>query len=138
MGKSGYMSLKLDMSKSYSWVKYNFLKNLMIISGFEIKLIRLIMPSINTMTFSIRINREQKCTIISSRGLRQGDPLSLYFFLFCSEGLISLLKIVKGNWDIARMKICKGAPSTNHLLFVMILWFSEKLTWWKIRMFNNF
>ncbi|KAH1039822.1 hypothetical protein J1N35_041565 [Gossypium stocksii] len=51
-----------------------------------------------------------------SRGLRQGDPLSPYLFLICTEGLFTLLKEAKQrSW-------MKGAPigrefAVNHLLF---------------------
>jgi hypothetical protein len=52
------------------------------------------------------------------RGLWQGGPLSPYLFLLCAEAFSPLLK--KGEEDglIAEVKICTGAPSISHLLFI--------------------
>ena len=44
-----------------------------------------------TVLYSILVNGEPKGMITPSRGLRQGDPLSPYLFLFCVEGLNALL-----------------------------------------------
>ena len=33
-GGKGYMALKLDMSKVYNWVEWNFLKGIMLQMGF--------------------------------------------------------------------------------------------------------
>lgn len=52
--------------------------------------------------------------ITPSCGLRQGDLLSSYLFLLCTEGLISLLT---ENQRVKGLKICRGAPIFNHLLF---------------------
>jgi len=42
--------------------------------------------------FSILINGVSTGHIIPSRGIRQGDPMSPYLFLFCSEGLSDVLR----------------------------------------------
>ena len=52
-----------------------------------------------------------------SRGLRQGDPLSPYLFLFAADALSSALqKDVQDN-IIEELKISSQAPGISHLLF---------------------
>lgn len=85
--------------------------------GFEHRLIMLIMVCVQTVSFSILINGEPTRTIIHSRGLRQGNPLSPYLILLCTEGFVSLLKEAEYNQTIPNIKICRGAPRLNHLLF---------------------
>ncbi|XP_040987731.1 MDIS1-interacting receptor like kinase 2-like [Juglans microcarpa x Juglans regia] len=55
--------------------------------------------------------------IIPSRGLRQGDPISPYLFLLYTEGLIGLLKHVATSNAISGIRVSRGAPKLNHLLF---------------------
>jgi hypothetical protein len=50
--------------------------------------------------------------------LRQGDPLSPYLFLLCAEGFSALLQQAEQEGKIAGVKVCPGAPSVLHLLFV--------------------
>uniref|UniRef100_A0A8I6XFA5 Reverse transcriptase domain-containing protein n=1 Tax=Hordeum vulgare subsp. vulgare TaxID=112509 RepID=A0A8I6XFA5_HORVV len=52
------------------------------------------------------------------RGLRQGDPLSLYPFLIVAEGFSSLLNKADAEASLSGTCICNGAPSLNHLVFV--------------------
>ncbi|XP_041009323.1 uncharacterized mitochondrial protein AtMg01250-like [Juglans microcarpa x Juglans regia] len=85
--------------------------------GFDSKLIELITGCIQTASFLVLVNGEPMGHIVPSRGIRQGDPLSPYMFLLCSEGLISLLKDAAINHDISGIKICISAPYINHLLF---------------------
>jgi hypothetical protein len=51
------------------------------------------------------------------RGLRQGDPLSLYLFLLCANGLSNLLVYEEEVGGIDGVRVCRNAPSVLHLLF---------------------
>jgi len=52
-----------------------------------------------------------------TRGIRQGDPISPYLFLLCSEGLSCMLKNI-GPLSVSRgVRVSRNAPWISHLLF---------------------
>jgi hypothetical protein len=64
-----------------------------------------------------KLNGVQLDSFAPSHGLRQGDPLSSYLFLFIADGLSDLLKQGVDNEDIEPIKICLATPGVSHLLF---------------------
>ena len=55
--------------------------------------------------------------IVRERGLRQGDPLSPFIFILCTEALVSLLNHAENQWKITGMRVTRMCPSISHLLF---------------------
>lgn len=51
-----------------------------------------------------------------SRAHRQGDPLSLYLFLICAKGFLTLLEDATEK-DLVRVRVGRGPLTINHLLF---------------------
>ena len=75
------------------------------------------MECITTVSYSILVNGEPKGVIVPSRGLRQGDPLSPYLFLFCAKGLNALLRNAADEGVINGFSLCRNEPKLTHLFF---------------------
>ena len=116
-GNTGFMALKLNMSKAYNRVELSFLKDVMVRMGFNSKWIALMMECITSVSYSLLVNGEPHGHITPTRGIRQGDPLSPYLFLLCSEGLHRLIQAAANNGDIKGVSICHNGPKLTHLLF---------------------
>ncbi|KAK5777230.1 hypothetical protein PVK06_045197 [Gossypium arboreum] len=64
------------------------------------------------------INGKEGLSFKSTKGLRQGDPLSPYLFLFCREGLSVLMRLASRERKICGAKVCRASLSITHLMFV--------------------
>ncbi|CAA7029244.1 unnamed protein product [Microthlaspi erraticum] len=115
--KRGSMAIKTDMTKAYDRVEWEFIKLVMERMGFHSTWIGWIMQCVTSVTFQILINGAAKGRVIPTRGIRQGDPLSPYLFILCSEVLSGLCSKAQDNSQIAGIRIANGSPRINHLLF---------------------
>lgn len=116
-GKASACAIKLDMAKVYDRVEWEYLRSIMLKLGFHSDFVTLVMRCVTTVS-SIRINGVQTEAFRPTRGIRQGDPISPYLFLLCSEGLPCLLKSF-GPMHLSRgVKVGIHSPWTSHLLFV--------------------
>jgi hypothetical protein len=116
-GLEGLAALKLDMSKAYDRIEWDFLRKMMIQLGFQERWVQLIMKCVTSVSYKIKINGSHTSCFIPQRGLRQGDPLSPYLFILCARGLSALLHKAEQDGKIQGIKICREAPSINHLFF---------------------
>ena len=115
--KSSFMALKLDMSKAYNRVEWSFLRDIMNQMGFNDRWVALVMECVTTVSYSLLVNGEPQGNIKPSRCIRQGNPLSPYLFLLCSEGLHRLIQRAESLGEIKGVSICRNGPKLTHLLF---------------------
>ena len=85
--------------------------------GFAPMWINWIMTCVTTVKFDVRLNEQLLETFSPSCGLRQGDPLSRYLFLFVAEALSLLLQNACVNGTLKEFRLNKNAPGISHLLF---------------------
>lgn len=74
--------LKMDVSKAYDRLKWDFLKVIMQKMKVNKQLMKIILKYLANSWFSVRINGQNRGFFTSTRGLRQGNPLSPCLFYY--------------------------------------------------------
>uniref|UniRef100_A0A2N9G2D1 Reverse transcriptase domain-containing protein n=1 Tax=Fagus sylvatica TaxID=28930 RepID=A0A2N9G2D1_FAGSY len=111
---------KLDIEKAYDHVNWNCLIHLLDTMGFGTKWQGWIRACISTVRYSVLINGSPAGYFGSSRGLRQGDPLSPLLFLLVMEILSKILKKVEESGLIRGFHASRSGVaglSISHILF---------------------
>ena len=111
---------KLDIEKAYDNINWKFLIAVLGKMGFKEKWLGWIKWCISTASFSVMLNGSPEGFFRSSRGLRQGDPLSPYLFVLGMETFSLLVDRAAEGGFISGYKF-KGRNGTKrqitHLLF---------------------
>lgn len=72
---------------------------------------------VTTVTYSYLVNDSVYGEVQPSRGIRQGDPMSPYLFILCGEVLSGLCKNTARDGSLQGVRVARGCPRINHLLF---------------------
>ncbi|KAL6141181.1 hypothetical protein ACLB2K_059471 [Fragaria x ananassa] len=91
-GKDDHFSLKLDISKAYDRLEWEFVRCILLKLGFATQWVELIMTTLTTVSYSFLVNGEVCGLVRPKQGIQHGDPLSPYLFILCAEGLSSLIQ----------------------------------------------
>ena len=116
-GKIGHMVIKLNIIKAYDRVEWNFLRRIMLKMGLPDQWVNLAIETMSTASYSMFINGEPKGLIKPTRGIKQGDPLPPYLFLFCAEGLSSMIRKTMTTNKLKGIQSCRDGVCISHLLF---------------------
>ena len=118
-GLSGLIC-KLDVEKAFDHVSWSFLLQLLERSGFSAKWRQWILFCLSTVRFSILINGSPCGFFGSTRGQRQGDPLSLLLFVLVMDALGRMLDkaVLEGRLFGFSVGNLEGRSlAVSHLLF---------------------
>ncbi|XP_021837769.2 uncharacterized protein [Spinacia oleracea] len=116
-GGSYLASLKIDMSKAYDRVHWDFLIQVLRGYGFPQHWLRLIHQCISTVTYKTLINGQTSEKFVPHCGIRQGDPLSPFLFLFCMDILSRMLQLGNDLKQFKGISLSRGSPQLTHLFF---------------------
>ncbi|KAK2634702.1 hypothetical protein Ddye_029498 [Dipteronia dyeriana] len=92
VGKRGLTALKLDMSKAYGRVEWNFIRVIMLKMSFPTAWVDLVMDCVSLTSLSFVLNGRNVGSVVPSRGLRQGCQL-----------VADLIDSVLRRWDIRKI-----------------------------------
>ena len=116
----GAILCKLDIEKAHDHVEWSFLLTIMEKMRFGEKWLKWIKWCLSKTSFSVLVNGTPSGFFQSSRGLRQGDPLSPYFFVIAMEALSCLLKRAVCGGFLSACQVRgreREGVEVSHLLF---------------------
>ncbi|XP_070024861.1 uncharacterized protein [Nicotiana sylvestris] len=122
--------LKLDMTKAYDRISWLFLTKVLRKMGFTERLIGIVFGLVSNNWYSILINGQPHGFFKSSRGIKQGDPVSPTLFIFAAETLSRGLNALHTNLYFCGFGMPKWSPKINHLAYAddMIIFSSSDET----------
>ena len=124
------MRFKLDFKKAYDSLEWDFILAVLKAMGFDQKIVNLIYQCISTVQYTLLLNGTKSSTILPSRGLRQGDPLSPYLFILCADVLARLVNREVERGAIKGVKVSPGAAAISQLFYAddVILFYGAKIS----------
>jgi len=111
------MIIKLDMANAFDRVSHQFLKATLEKIGISSTFISRIMECISLPWTAPLINGRPSNYFRSSRGLKQGCPLSPFLYIIMAETLSIHLENQRRQKEITGISIVRGINGINHSLF---------------------
>lgn len=118
-------ALKIDISKAYDSIHWTSIVRIMAHMGFPRIFVSWIYVCISSPTFSVVINGRPVGLFSSSKGIRQGDPISSYLFQLVMEVFTVILNTKYSH------KLIKYHPKCNTLQINSIMFADDVLLFTK-------
>ena len=116
--------MKIDMHRAYDKVNRNFLKIVLLSMNFSNTWVNWIMECVTSIQYSLLVNGSPTQLFNSSRGLRQGDPISPYLFLFCANILSLAISKEEEQKNIKGIQVGRNGVSFTHLFCSLMISYS--------------
>ena len=112
----GNLILNLDMEKAYDRLDWHFLFHVLQRFGFSDVTISLLSQCVKSNSFSVLVDGSSTEFFTSSRGLRQGDPISPFLFIIAEEVLSRGISHLVCR-EVFPYLVLKRCPVISHSLF---------------------
>nr|XP_025638133.1 uncharacterized protein LOC112733407 [Arachis hypogaea] len=109
--------IKLDFQKAYDRVRWKFVDLVLLKMGFGQRWRTWVMECVSTSSMSVLINGSLFKPFKMERGLRQGDPLSLFLFVLVVDVLHRLLEEAVRNGRLSPLLVGRDHIQLSHLQF---------------------
>lgn len=113
----GCMAMKVDLEKAYDRIRGDFLKDSLQDAGLPRTLIHTVMNYVTSSFMQLLWNEMHIKSFKPTKGVRQGDPLSPYFFVIGLERLGHLIDVAVENGDWEPLFLSCHGPGISHLFF---------------------
>jgi hypothetical protein len=118
--RNNFCAYKLDLAKVYDRVDWRYLNIVLLKLGFQSSWVSRVMTCVSSVRYFVCFNGVSSAPFTPSCGLRQGDPLSPYLFLFVADGLSKLINRKVQSDNLQEMKVCRRAPGdpVSHIFYL--------------------
>ncbi|XP_062104365.1 uncharacterized protein LOC133815556 [Humulus lupulus] len=100
--------MKIDISKAYDSIDWNFLENLLNALCFPKRFIKWIMVCLRGSSYALVLNGSIQGRFQGARGLKQGDPISPLLFVIVMDYLTRLLLKTSREKEFKFHPLCKS------------------------------
>jgi hypothetical protein len=112
------MLIKLDLSKSFDRISWQYMCSLLEAFGFDTAWIAWIMQLTSSTFFSILVNGVPSQPFSPTRGIHQGDPLSPFLFVIMAKGLGRYINASVEDGSLKGLPLHNLQPTPSHSQFV--------------------
>jgi exonuclease III len=116
--KTPGMLLKLDLSKAFDKISWEYMRAMLLAFGFNQTWVTWILNLTSSAFFSLLINGVPSRPFSPSRGIRQGDPLSPFLFIILAEGLSRSIHAAIEQNLLTGLPLHGISPPISHSQFV--------------------
>jgi hypothetical protein len=116
-GTKGYFTIKVDLSKAYDKLSWEFIWRVLTEVGLPEKMINVIMHAVTSVETNVKWNGARAEYFRPQRGIRQGDPISPYLFVLCMDKLSHLILQSMDNGEWKAIRAGRRGPLVSHLMF---------------------
>jgi hypothetical protein len=116
--KTPGMLLKLDLSKAFDKISWEYMQAMHLSFGFDQGWVTWIVNLTSLAFFSLLINGIPSKPFSPSRGIRQGDPLSPFLFIILAEGLSRSIHAAIETKLLTGLSLHGISPPISHSQFV--------------------
>lgn len=116
-GKKKNFVIKVDLSKAYDKLHWNFILNVLSKIGIPDQMKNVIMRAVTSVETNFKWNGARGEYFRPQHGIIQGDPISLYLFVMCIDSLSYMISQAVNEGHCRAFRDGRNGTTISHLMF---------------------